>query len=355
MTEVDTATNYITSLTLKQISDLRQYLEGKGFTFRRVKYSHFAAAGQDVSLTVYTNGKLLVQGRGTGDFVRYYLEPELLREIKFGYEDLLNDDISLEERIGVDESGKGDYFGPLVIAGVHADASGVKILHELKVRDSKKISDQRALRLAPIITSKLKTKVVIVGPEKYNMLYDSMGNLNRILAWGHARVIENVLSEVPCRKVLLDQFGSESLVESALMKKGRSIEVEQMHGAEIDLVVAAASVVARAKFLSRLKRLSQMFGIDLPKGASNQVIEQGRKFIEERGIQQLTKVAKLHFRTTQDILGFAHNDRADKGPASEGPASKGASGKGLPGKGPAGKAPANKAKRNEYTRATRAR
>jgi ribonuclease HIII len=304
MTEVDTVTNYITSLTREQLGELRRYLETKGYEFRRAKYSHFAASGNNVSLTAYTNGKLLVQGKGTADFVRYYLEPQLLREIKFGYEHLLDEDLSIEERIGVDESGKGDYFGPLVVAGVHADASGVKILHELKVRESKKVTDQRALKLAAAINSKLKTKVVIVGPEKYNMLYDGMGNLNKILAWAHARVIENLLSEVPCRKAVLDQFGNKSLVRNALMKKGRTIELEQMHGAESDIVVAAASIVARAKYLTRLKKLGETFDIELPKGASKQVIEQGKRFIEQRGIQQLTKVAKLHFKTTQRILAL---------------------------------------------------
>jgi len=304
MTEVDTVTNYITSLTREQLGELRRYLEAKGYEFRHPKYSHFAASGSNISLTAYTNGKLLVQGKGTADFVRYYLEPQLLREIKFGYEHLLDENLSFEERIGVDESGKGDYFGPLVVAGVHADASGVKILHELNVRESKKVSDQRALKLAAAINSKLKTKVVIVGPEKYNVLYDGMGNLNKILAWGHARVIENILSEVPCRKAVLDQFGNKSLVRNALMKKGRTVELEQMHGGERDIVVAAASIVARAKFLTRLKKLSDTFDIELPKGASKQVIEQGRRFIEQRGIQQLTKVAKLHFKTTQRILGL---------------------------------------------------
>ncbi len=304
VSEVETVNSYITSLTREQLGELRQYLEAKGYTFRRVKYSHFAASSNNVSLTAYTNGKLLVQGKGTADFVRFYLEPQLIKEIKFDYEHLLDENLSIEERIGVDESGKGDYFGPLVIAGVHADASGVKILHELKIRESKKTSDQRALKLATIISTKLTTKIVIIGPEKYNVLYDGMGNLNKILAWGHARVIENILSEIPCRKVVLDQFGDKSLVRNALMKKGRSIELEQMHGAESDVVVAAASIIARAKFLTRLKKLSETFNIELPKGASAKVLKQGRLFIEQRGIQQLTKVAKLHFKTTQKILGL---------------------------------------------------
>jgi ribonuclease HIII len=269
-----------------------------------VKFAYFGASGDNVNITCYTNGRLLVQGKGTADFVRYYLEPELLREIRFGYEYLLQEGLSGEERIGVDESGKGDYFGPLVIAGIYADKTNLKELYDLKIVESKRISDKRALKLTPVICSKFKNSIVIIGPEKYNMLYDKMNNLNRIMAWGHARVVENLLAKVNCRKVIVDQFADKSALRNALMKKGRRIELEQTPQAERDIVVAAASVVARGKFLARLQRLSQQFKADLPKGASAQVIEAGQRLIEAQGIQQLTKVAKLHFSTTQKILGI---------------------------------------------------
>ena len=165
-----------------------------------MKYAHFGASNKEVNLTCYRSGKLLVQGKGTADFVRYYLEPQLLKEVKFGYEYLLNEELSLEERIGVDESGKGDYFGPLVVAGVYADKSDMKILTDLKVKDSKDMTDKRVLKVAPIIAAKLRHSVVIIGPEKYNVLYEKMTNLNKMLAWGHARVIENLLSSVVCKK-----------------------------------------------------------------------------------------------------------------------------------------------------------
>jgi len=295
---------YICRLDKEKIAKLRAYLRERGYTFKEVKYAYFGASRNNVSITCYTNGRLLVQGKGTADFVRYYLEPQLLREIRFGYEYLLREGLSGDERIGVDESGKGDYFGPLVIAGVYANKTNLKELYDLKITESKRISDKRALKLAPIICSKFKDSVVIIGPEKYNMLYDKMSNLNRILAWGHARVVENLLSKVNCKKVIVDQFADKSALRNALMKKGRRIELEQRPRAEEDIVVAAASVVARGRFLARLQRLSELYKVDLPKGASQKVIETGREFIESRGIQQLAKIAKLHFSTTQKILGI---------------------------------------------------
>lgn len=298
----ESVSTYVCALDTEKIAQLRAYLGERGFTFKEVKYAHFGASGDNLSITCYTNGRLLIQGKGTGDFVRFYLEPELLREIRFGYEHLLREGVSGEDRIGVDESGKGDYFGPLVIAGVHADKTNLKDLYDLKVVESKRISDSRAVKLGLILSSRFKTSVVIIGPEKYNMLYDKMNNLNRILAWGHARVVENLLAKVSCKRVIVDQFANKSAVLNALMKKGRRIEIEQRPRAEQDIVVAAASVVARGKFLSRLQRLSELHGVELPKGASQKVIEVGRQFIEKRGIQQLARVAKLHFGTTQKIL-----------------------------------------------------
>lgn len=300
--EVETTNSYICSLDREQIKQLKLYLQEKGYEFKEMKYTYFGAMSKGLSLTCYRSGKLLVQGKGTADFVRYYLEPQLLKEIKFGYEYLFDEKVSLEERIGVDESGKGDYFGPLVIGGAYADKSDLKFLMDMKVTDSKKMTDKRILKILPAICSKIKHSVVIIGPEKYNVLYEKMNNLNRMLAWGHARVIENLLSNVACKKVILDQFADKSAVRNALMKKGRKVDLEQRPKAESDIVVAAASVIARGKFLQRMQELSEEFKMQLPKGASQKVIEIGRKFVAERGIQQLPKVAKIHFKTTQKIL-----------------------------------------------------
>lgn len=205
--------------------------------------------------------------------------------------------------IGTDESGKGDYFGPLVIAGVFVPDGQAAVLRELGVRDSKKISDGRVQKLAALIKTGYLHSVVAIGPERYNDLYGKLRNLNRILAWGHARVIENILERVDCRLAIADQFGEEGFIIDALLKKGKRIELVQKVRAEEDAAVAGASILARAEFLQRLRGLSLEVDLELPKGASPLVEEAGIKLVGRQGGDSLGRVAKLHFKNTARILG----------------------------------------------------
>ena len=207
--------------------------------------------------------------------------------------------------IGTDESGKGDYFGPLVVAGVFVPDKQEEVLKELGVKDSKRFSDNRAREMADLIKRGYKHSVVAIGPEKYNELYGKLRNLNRILAWAHARAIENILEEVPCDQAVTDQFGDRLYVENALMKMGKHIELLQRPKAEEDIAVAAASILARAEFLKRLYFLSKEIGIDLPKGSSPFAEEAGVKLVQEHGPVVLAKVAKTHFKLTPRILDLA--------------------------------------------------
>lgn len=207
------------------------------------------------------------------------------------------------ERIGIDESGKGDYFGPLVIAAVFVDATTHGELKLMEVRDSKKISDGRILEMAPDIKTICPHSVIAIGPQKYNELYAKIKNLNRLLAWGHAKALENLLERgVACERAISDQFGDERLILNVLQEKGRKIVLEQRPKAESDLAVAAASIVARAEFLLRLKRLSSEVGTTLPKGASPAVELAAKMIIKKHGRDRLGAVAKLHFKTTQSVL-----------------------------------------------------
>jgi len=206
------------------------------------------------------------------------------------------------ERIGIDESGKGDYFGPLVIAAVFVDATTQGELALMQVRDSKKVSDGRVLEMARDIKTICPHSVIAIGPQKYNELYAKINNLNRLLAWGHAKALENLLERVPCGRAISDQFGNERLILNALQEKGRTIVLEQRTKAESDLAVAAASILARAEFLLRLKRLSTEVGTTLPKGASPAVELAARMVIKRHGQDRLGDVAKLHFKTTQAVL-----------------------------------------------------
>lgn len=207
------------------------------------------------------------------------------------------------ERIGIDESGKGDYFGPLVIAAVFVDATTQDELALMQVRDSKKISDGRILEMAPDIKTICPHSVITIGPHKYNELYAKIRNLNRLLAWGHAKALETLLERVSCERAIADQFGDERLILNALQEKGRKIVLEQRTKAESDIAVAAASILARAEFLVRLKRLSGEIGTTLPKGASPAVELAGKMVVKKFGQERLGTVAKLHFKTTTAVLG----------------------------------------------------
>jgi ribonuclease HIII len=211
--------------------------------------------------------------------------------------------IGSESQIGIDESGKGDYFGPLVVAAVYVSCEQETSLRAVGVRDSKTISDNKVTTLAGQIRASCPHAIVAIGPQRYNNLYKSFKNLNRLLAWGHARALENLLEQVESTRVIADQFGDERFLRNALMAKGRAVTLIQKPRAEEETAVAAASIVARAEFLRRLRELSTRFGVVLAKGASEVVIVAARKFVAQHGAEALDEVAKLHFRTTATVLG----------------------------------------------------
>lgn len=295
-------TSYSTLISPEQAKALKELLTQRAYLFRSVEHAHFGAQSKPdkINLTYYKSGKLFIQGKGTGEFVRFILEPQILKKISFGYEEVLDEKGNVD-RMGVDESGKGDYFGPLVIASVFVAKNEGQALRNMGVRDSKNITDKMIEVLAAKIKKTQKNTVISIGPEKYNEMYGAMKNLNRMLAWGHARAIENILEKVDCPKAISDQFGNKKLVENALMKKGKEIELVQMHRAESDIAVAAASILARAEFLRRLKMLEEKYKVELCKGASSKAKELALKAAKEspEGSALLNKIAKTHFKTTE--------------------------------------------------------
>ena len=210
--------------------------------------------------------------------------------------------------IGTDESGKGDYFGPLVSAGVYVDEQTAKDLVACGVKDSKNLSDKENLRLAQEIAKICKGRFVIIeiSPERYNLLYEQFKkekkNLNTLLAWGHAKAIEEILSKVDCEVAIADQFADERFILGKLQEKGKKLRLIQMHKAEQNIAVAAASILARSRFLEKLSKLSKEYKIDLPKGASQTVVKNAKKFVDMHGKESLRKVAKLHFKTTNEVF-----------------------------------------------------
>jgi ribonuclease HIII len=298
--------SYTISILPSQAEALRNLLKDRGFEFADRPYTLFFAQKEKLSVAVYEKGpKVVVQGKETEDFVRFYLEPEILKEARVGYEEVLNPTM-FEPHFGIDESGKGDFFGPLVIAGVYVDREIARQLLALGVTDSKKIgSDNRIHQLADEIgrTRGLAANVVLIGPEKYNVLYEKFGNLNDLLAWGHARVIENLLLQRPdCKRSLSDKFANERVIQRALLKQAREIQIDQQTKAESDIAVAAASILAREKFVRWMESRGRALGIVLPKGVSAAVKSAARAVVEKAGRDSLRTVAKMHFRTSAEVL-----------------------------------------------------
>lgn len=312
-------TSYTCKLDVAQASALEAWLGSHGFRPRQVPYARFAGEGEKVNVVFYESGKLVVQGKGTQEFIEFVLEPEILKQARLGYEAVLNPEL-LVPRLGVDESGKGDFFGPLCVAGAYVNEEVIAAWADAGVRDSKNISsDRKIAELARVIreTPGCVTAVVPIGNEAYNRLYTKMGSVNAILAWGHARVIENLMQQrarmnPPPVRAISDQFAHDkNTVAKALMNLGREIELVQRHKAEEDLAVAAASILARHEFVTRLAALEKQFGLTLPKGASAAVDQAAKAFIDKHGAESLAKVAKTHFRTALRAQGLPEPPRRE--------------------------------------------
>jgi len=304
-------TSYTAKLTEAQAAALKTWLVAHGYKFRQVPYARFAGEKEKTNVVFYESGKLVVQGKGTQEFVEFVLEPEILHEARLGYETVLNPELLLP-RLGVDESGKGDFFGPMCIAGAYLNESVVNAWKGVGVRDSKDIADKRIKELAEMIrkTPGCVSTVVPVGNEAYNRLFHKMRSVNSILAWGHARVIENLMllkyqMNPPPVRAISDQFAhSKDVVATALMSLGKSIELVQKHKAEADLAVAAASILARNEFVTRLDSMGKKYGMVFPKGASAAVDAAAKEFVARHGAENLPKVAKMHFRTAYRAQGL---------------------------------------------------
>ena len=298
-------TTYTAPLSSDQVEALRQLLKDSGYEFSPKPYTLFFAQKNKLSVAVYEKGpKVLLQGKGIEDFVTFELEPKVLREARLGYEEVHSPEI-FEPHFGIDESGKGDFFGPLVIAGVFTDRTIARTFLENGIQDSKRIgSDARIRALAKMIrqTPGVTFDIVLIGPERYNDLYEKFGNLNKLLGWGHARVIENLLEKRPdCPRALSDKFADARVIESALLQHGQRIELEQRTKAESDFAVAAASILAREAFIDWLELQSKRLGMKLGRGVSATVKETARQIAEKEGGEALRRLAKVHFRTAHEV------------------------------------------------------
>jgi ribonuclease HIII len=299
---------YTLKLDEAQMEKLRSILSGRGWEAFDVAYARYAFRGRDCNVTAYESGKLVVAGKGTEEFVTMTLEPEVTRAPKLGYDEVLHPDW-FELHAGLDESGKGDLFGPVVAATVIADKAAIEGWIKAGVKDSKKIADTQIIKLDKLIrgTHGVAVATCLCGMAKYNLIMSRPhANLNRLLAWQHATALAQALSRKKAPRGLLDQFSKQPLVQRELAKMGiRDFDLQMRTKAEEDPVVAAASVVARAEYVRQIHSLSRQFGAPLQKGAGALVKEQAAQIIERFGARSLGTFAKLHFRTSYEVVAAA--------------------------------------------------
>jgi ribonuclease HIII len=304
-------TLYTIELSEQEISQLKTYLEKNIWEPYTVEHAAYAYKGDRVNVVAYKSGKVVIQGKKTEDFVRYVIEGEITKMPQLGYEAILNPEW-FEAHAGLDESGKGDLFGPVVSACVIADGPMVQSWLDAGLKDSKKItSDAAILKLEKIIRS---TNGVVIGLSfasmpKYNELYKKFSsNMNKLLAWLHAKALEEALRKKRVPWALLDQFSKQPLVQKYF--KDDPIDLRMRTKAESDPVVAAASVIARATYIHQMQKLSQSFGEKLSKGVNAKVKEQAKAIVQKWGPEVLGNYAKLHFRTSYEILGLPVPEKA---------------------------------------------
>jgi ribonuclease HIII len=301
-------TTYTIKLDEAQMEKLRTVVAAKYWESVEVPYARFAFKGPKVNVTAYTSGKVVVAGKETQDFVQNVIEAEVTGAAKLGYDEVHHPDW-FEPHAGLDESGKGDLFGPVVAATVVAEKPAIEAWRARGVRDSKSIEDSQILKLDEVIrgTPGVIVEVVYCGMEKYNeLMLKPRANLNLLLAWQHARALEAALQKKWVGRGLLDQFSKEPLVQKELKKRGlERFNLEMRTKAESDPVVAAASIVARAEFVRQMRALSREFGDKLQFGAGTLAKAQAALIIEKFGARALGKFAKLHFRTSYEVVSAA--------------------------------------------------
>lgn len=277
------------------LSNFDGLVEPKEHALWQIRHKNFCAI-------FYKTSKFLIQGKDIDGLLKVLGEnfEEIVSETKVK-EIAETPVVAYSTYIGTDESGKGDFFGPLVVSAVLIEEKNRQMFIDLGIKDSKTLTDTKIAELALKIQKHAKFSTVAMSNEKYNELYANFKNLNKLLAWGHARVIENILEKAPCEYALSDKFGDESLIKNALLKNGRAIKLDQRVRAESDIAVACASVVARATFVQKMKSMEKFYGCNFPKGASAQVKACAKVFVQKYGKDRLKEVCKVHFKTFNEI------------------------------------------------------
>ena len=276
-------------------------------------YSIFQVKDYDCVTTLYESGKVMFQGIGADieanmwkDLESHFNDRNIDEEIKEKEEKLNNKEYYYYDAIGSDEVGTGDYFGPIIVTATLVDKTNRKLLEDLKIMDSKKMTDDKIRRCAPIIMKKIPYVTFTLSNKKYNELSSKGFNMNKIKAVLHNKVLYELSNKgIPYHKIIVDQFTTPKSYFTYLKQEKIEEKVTKItfitKGESAHLSVAAASVISRFLFLEEIDKLSEKYKITIPKGASDKVDEVAKQIVNRYGKDELLKIAKLNFKNTEKI------------------------------------------------------
>ena len=274
------------------------FITGLGFAVSRQPYVTVLRR-EGITVSVYSTGTVICE-LGPDQYsktLKHYFE-----NFRFDYTAYADASLGLRLRdswIGTDEAGKGDYFGPLVVAGVCVDAEMAAMLFRSGVTDSKRLANSEIEKMAKVIETLIprnRVEVVSISPETFNRMYDRMQNMNDVLIWAHSKVILNLSGKNKCRTAVVDRFFPESRAGELQLSAG-GIEIIPLAHGEREIAVAAASIVASAAFTRKLLQLQGVAGMKLPSGAGSEARSLFNSILLEKGTEFLRKVGKTSFRS----------------------------------------------------------
>ena len=281
---------------------------------KKPPYSVFQAEEGGTIITLYESGKVMFQGISADidanmwkDLESHYNNRDIDSELKKKEEKEDDKTYYYYDAIGSDEVGTGDYFGPIIVTATLVDKSTRKLLEDLKIMDSKKMTDDKIRRCAPILMNKLPYVTFTLSNTKYNEMSSKGFNMNKIKAILHNKVLYELSNKgIPYHKIIVDQFTTPRSYFSYLKQENIEDKVTKItfltKGESKHLSVAAASVISRYRFLQEMDKLSEKYKVDIPKGASPKVDSVAKKILDTYGKNELSKIVKLNFKNTEKIL-----------------------------------------------------
>jgi ribonuclease HIII len=283
---------------------------------KKPPYSIFQADEADTIITLYESGKAMFQGISADVDANIWVDLEKKlnnrniditenKKEKDKYKDELNYYYSLST-VGSDEVGTGDYFGPIVVTASFVDKSNINLINELGVKDSKKLTDEKIKKIAPVLIKEIPYVTFTLNNKDYNK-YQKMGyNMNKIKAILHNKVlysITNKKEQYNYDKIVVDQFVYPRKYFEHIMEATEKVtNITFTTKAESKCAsVAVASIISRYIFLLKMDELSKELGMEIPKGAGNSADEVGIEIVKKYGIEKLETIAKLNFKNTDKI------------------------------------------------------